>query len=164
MAGEPEQLQRGRAFHQLIQREWEDEAQGDVTSERPVKKPSGSNGRVDVFVKDDDPKGVVAVVEIKATDWDLIAPRNRRRNARRQIRQIWSYIGSQILDGRYVQGKGAEGKDVCAGIIFPQKPREPELLELIEAWFNEEGIQVVWHDEALEDCRERNQGRTPACS
>jgi hypothetical protein len=69
---EPKQLRRGKAFHKLIQDEWLREAADDVVRERHVVKPSSRRGRVDVFVSDDDPKGSVAIVEIKATDWDWI--------------------------------------------------------------------------------------------
>jgi len=117
-------------------------------SERHVIKPSGRRGRVDVFVSDDDPKGSVAIVEIKATDWDRIKDCNIRRNVRRQINQIWSYIESQIIKGQYVPG--GEGKDVCPGVIFPRRPKDKERMNRIEAMFIEEGISVVWHDVTME--------------
>ena len=157
MGKEPEQLKRGKAFHRLIQAEWASEAQGHICAERTITKPNGRRGRVDVFANDADPKGVVAIVEVKATDWDRIKAKNIHRNVRRQIRQIWSYIESQIRDGKYVRG-GVE-KDVCPGIIFPRRPRDPGRMKLIEELFEEEGIPVVWHDETLEECRARNQGR-----
>lgn len=147
---EPSQLRRGKAFHKLIQGEWECEAEGDVCRERHVVKPNGRNGRVDVFVDDDDPESPIAIVEVKGTDWDRIAEKNIRRNVRRQIRQIWSYIESQILVGQYVEG--GEGKDVCPGIIFPKRPAHEERMKLIENLFEEEGISVVWHDESIEEC------------
>ena len=71
----------------------------------------------------------------------------------RQIRQIWSYIESQILDGKYV--KDGEGKDVSPGIIFPKQPKDKERTELIERMFEEEGIPVVWHDETIEERKMR---------
>jgi len=155
MGKEPERLRRGKAFHRLIQDEWAKEAEGEVKAERHIIKPNGRRGRVDVFVGDDDPDGVVAIVEVKATDWDRIKESNLRRNARRQIRQIWSYIESQILGGKYAAS--GEGKDVCPGIIFPRRPRNPARLATIEAMFEQEGIAVVWHDESLEECKARNR-------
>ena len=119
MSNEPSQFRRGKAFHKLIQKEWEQEAEGDVKSERHVRKPNGRKGRVDVFVNDEDPKGPIAIVEVKATDLDKIEKKNICHNVRCQIRQIWSYIESQILNGQYV--KGGEGKDICSGIIFPNR-------------------------------------------
>jgi hypothetical protein len=151
MPAEPLRLRRGKAFHKLIQVEWEQEAEGNIHAERRVLKPSGRKGRVDVFVNDDDPKGVVAIVEIKATDWERMKEGNLRRNVRRQIHQIWSYIESQILYGQYV--KSGEGKDVCPGIVFPVRPRQSERMKLIEEMFDKEGISVVWHDETIEECK-----------
>lgn len=155
---EPKQLRRGKAFHNLMQDEWLCEAVDDVVRERPVTKPSGRRGRVDVFVSDDDPKGSVAIVEIKATDRDKIRERNIRRNVRRQINQIWSYIESQIVKGEYVTE--GEGKDVCPGIIFPKRPTDGKLMKRIEEMFLEEGISVVWHDETIEECRRRNRSKS----
>ena len=147
------QLRRGKAFHKLIQQEWEREAEGEVKSERHIRKPNGRKGRVDVFVNDDDPESSIAIVEVKATDWNKIKKKNIRRNVRRQIRQVWSYIESQILDGQYV--KDGEGKDVCPGIIFPKRPKDRERTDLIEQIFEEEGIPVVWHDETIEEIKIR---------
>lgn len=154
MNREPSQLHRGKAFHRLIQQEWEREAEGDVKSERHIRKPNGRKGRVDVFVNDDDPESSIAIVEVKATDWDKIKKKNLRRNIRRQIRQIWSYIESQILNGQYV--KDGEGKDVCPGIIFPRRPKDRERMKQIEEMFEEEGIPVVWHDETIEERKMRS--------
>ncbi|MHC4445903.1 MAG: hypothetical protein ACYTA5_25180 [Planctomycetota bacterium] len=151
---EPTQLCRGKTFHKLIQAEWENEGEGDITPERHIIKPSGRRGRVDVFVDDDDPEGVISIVEVKATNWDKIKKKNIRRNVRRQIRQIWSYIESQIVGGKYVVG--GEGKDVCPGIIFPKRPKDKARMDQIEEWFNEEGIAVVWHDESIEEVKVRS--------
>jgi len=154
MNTEPSQLRRGKAFHKLIQQEWEREAEGEVKSERHIRKPNGRKGRVDVFVNDNDPQSSIAIVEVKATGWDKIKKKNVRRNVRRQIRQIWSYIESQILNGQYVID--GEGKDVCPGIIFPRRPKDKERMELIENMFEEEGIPVVWHDETIEERKMRS--------
>ena len=54
VTNEPSQLQRGKAFHRLIQDEWRREAQGDICAERHIIKPNGRKGRVDVFVNDDE--------------------------------------------------------------------------------------------------------------
>lgn len=152
---EPTQLRRGKAFHRLIQAEWEKEAEGEITSEKYIVKPNGRRGRIDVFVNDDDPKSSIAIVEVKATNWDKIAEKNVRRNIRRQIRQIWSYIESQIIDGKYVAD--GEGKDVCPGIIFPKRPKNKKRMELIESLFIEEGIPVVWYDESIAEVKARSK-------
>lgn len=154
MANEPIQLRRGKAFHNEMQADWLKTAEGLVSKEKAITKPTGRKGRIDIFVDDDDPNSTVAIVEVKATDWDKIAPKNIQRNVRRQIRQIWSYIESQILNGKHVEG--SEGKDVCPGVIFPKRPKDKERMKLIEKMFEEEGIPVVWHDETKEERKARS--------
>jgi len=140
---EPEPLKRGKAFHKYIQAEWEAEAEGDVFSERYVIKKTGRKGRVDVFVNDDDPDGCIAIVEIKASDWDRMTEQAVRRNIRRQIRQVWGYVESQVDGENYVST--GEHRSVSPGIIFPRKPKDVERTKMIEDLFTREGIVVVWH-------------------
>ena len=134
-APEPRRLRRGKAFHRKIQAEWEEDAEGEVTTEKAVTKPGGRRGRMDVYAASDGK--LVAVAEIKASDWDRITLRALRRNVRRQIRQIWQYIDSQL----------AAGQEVSPGVIFRARPTDPQRVELIERLFEEEGIPVVWDDE-----------------
>ena len=68
---EPSQLKRDKAFHKLIQKEWEETAEGIPVSEKTIKKHSGRRGRVDILVDDDDPDGTAAIVEIKAIDLNV---------------------------------------------------------------------------------------------
>lgn len=140
---EPAALIRGKTFHKRIQAEWEVEAQGQVFSERWVIKKTGRKGRVDVFVNDDDPDGCIAIVEIKASDWDCMTDQAVKRNVRRQIRQVLGYIESQIDGENYVST--GEHKNVSPGIVFPKRPTNTERTEQIEKKFLEEGIVVVWH-------------------
>jgi hypothetical protein len=142
---QPEQLVHGKKFHKKIQTDWLKTAEGRVVPERHVLKKSGRKGRVDVFVDDENPDGSVAVVEIKASDWDKMTDIAVRRNVRRQIKQVWDYIDSQIIKGDFVPT--GEKKDVCPGIIFPKRPKDPDRKRLIEELFLEEGIPVVWDDE-----------------
>ena len=131
-----------------MQDEWKAEADGRVEPEKRITKPGGRNGRIDVHV---DCGSDVAVVEIKMSDWDRMTPDAVRRNVRRQARQIWQYIESQL----------AEDKDVSPGVIFPRLPSDPERLDLLERLFGEEGIQVVWREETIEESRERNRRASP---
>jgi len=140
---EPERLSRGKKFHDKVQKEWLAEAEGEINEERPVVKPSGRKGRVDVFVETEG--GMVAIAEIKDSDWDAMTGKNLRRNVRRQIRQVWSYIESQL----------ELGHEVSPGIIFSRRPSDPDRLRLIESLFEEEGIPVVWDDESIEERRAR---------
>jgi len=157
---EPEPLRRGKAFHKLIQEEWHAEADGKVEDERYVRKQNGRRGRTDIFVDDEEPDGTVAIVEVKASDWDRMTDQAVRRNVRRQIRQIRGYIESQLVAGEYTDT--GEGKDVCPGIIFPKRPKDRKRMQLIEDMFLEEGIPVVWHDESMEECKARNAEERPS--
>ena len=138
---EPVNLKKGKVFHKLIQKEWEETAEGIPMSEKTIKKQSGRRGRVDILVDDDDPDGTAAIVEIKATDWDAIAEKNVRRNVRRQIKQIWDYIESQIYQGEYVTD--GLNKSISPGIIFPSKPKDEERLKFIEEILEHLGL---WTD------------------
>lgn len=144
-AREPERLRRGKRFHRQVQEDWARTAEGTVTREHQVLRTSGRRGRIDVYV---DAEGDVAVVEIKASDWDAMTERNVRRNVRRQIRQIWSYIETQLeeLD---------KGRYISPGVIFRKRPTSPVRLQLIEEMFLEEGIAVAWEDETIEERRTR---------
>jgi hypothetical protein len=143
MKPEPDRLRSGRRYHKKVQDEWEDSAEGTVQSEKPITKPSGGAGRIDIHVTPDGE--TVAVVEIKASDWDRMTNSGVRRNVRRQIRQIWDYIHSQLADG----------KDVCPGVVFPARPSSEERMKLIEEMFLAEWIPVVWEDETIEERKQR---------
>ena len=92
---EPESLRRGKRFHKLIQDEWLKTAEdGRPEPERSIKRLSGRMGRVDILVEE--LGDLVSVVEIKASDWDKMTKVNVVRNARRQIRQIWSYVEAEL--------------------------------------------------------------------
>jgi len=69
-----------------------------------------------------------------------------KRNAMRQIGQIWDYIESQLKSKQ----------DVSPGVIFPRQPKDPNRRKLIEQLFNEKGIAVVWEDEPV-------TGKKPRC-
>lgn len=145
MTNEPEQLFRGKAFHKKMQTDWLDTAEGDVIAEKGITKPSGRKGRVDIFV-DAGGDNLVAVAEVKASDWEKMTDSAVRRNVRRQIKQIWDYIDSQLKAKR----------DVSPGIIFPKRPKDKARMKLIEGMFEEEGIPVVWHDETIEERKARS--------
>ena len=136
---EPEQLRRGKAFRRRVQEDWARTAQGDVHVEKTIPLvPSGTQvrrGRIDLYVSEHD--GMVAVVEIKATDWDRIQHVQKALSSHQ--RQTWKYI-EQYLDG--------EQLEVSAGIIYPTAPSSPGLKERVEGYLNEYGLQVVWFDDA----------------
>ena len=93
---------------------------------------------------------LVAIIEIKNSDWDRMTLDAVRRNVRRQARQLWKYIESQL------EGLGGdERKEVCPGIVYPRRPTTPGRLKLIENLLEEEGIPVVWDDESIKERRAR---------
>ena len=144
MTNEPTQLRRGKAFHNEMQADWLKTAEGLVSKEKTITKPTGRKGRIDIFVDDAGDK-LVAIAEVKNSDWDKMTDSAVRRNVRRQIKQIWDYIDSQL----------SEKKDVSPGVIFPKRPKDKERMKLIERLFEEEGIPVVWQDETIEERKAR---------
>jgi len=144
MTKEPLRLSKGKRFHRDVQEEWKKTAEGEIRPEQNVVRQGGRNGRVDILV--DPQESIVAVVEIKRSVWDKMKEENVRRNVKRQIRQVWSYIESQL----------EVGKEVCPGIIFHKRPMTPGRLEYIESLFKEEGIAVVWQDETIDELKNRN--------
>lgn len=100
-------------------------------------------GRIDIHIEADNK--LVAVVELKNSDWDRMATKSVKRNVKRQAKQMWSYIDSQLSDR----------KEVSPGIIFPKKPKDANKLELIEVLFEEEFISVVWEDETIDERKNR---------
>ena len=141
---EPEHLRRGKKYHKKIQKEWLNSAEGIVKPERRIIKPSGRKGRIDIFVKSD--KELVAVVEIKNSNWNTMTDGAVRRNVNRQANQIWDYIESQL----------DLGKEPSPGVIFPERPRDLDRMNLIEQLFEERGISVVWEDESTTERKARS--------
>ena len=142
---EPTQLRRGKAFHKKMQADWLNTAERQILIEKTITKLTGRKGRIDIFVSDGG-DNLVAVAEVKASDWDRMIGSAVRRNVRRQIKQIWDYIESQLKTE----------KEVSPGIIFPKRPKDKERMRLIEDMFEEEGIPVVWQDETIEERKARS--------
>ena len=137
---EPKQLSRGKAFHKLVQDDWLATAEGDIGVEETIPlliRPGAlkcRRGRMDIYVDESD--CYVSIVEIKATNWDAIQPRNIQRNLASHRRQVWKYI-EKYNDG--------DGQDVCAGVIYPNAPKCKKLKDRIEKYLNNYGLQVVWY-------------------
>ena len=141
---EPAQLARGRAFHRKVQAAWKKTAEETVTVEKSVTKPGGSRGRIDVHAQSD---GVlVGVAELKASDWDRMTESAVRRNVVRQIRQVWTYVESEL----------SAGHEVSPGIVFQASPRSEQRRALIESLFEAECIAVVWEDETVTERKARS--------
>jgi hypothetical protein len=145
-AKEPSSLRQGKAFHKKMQAEWLGTAEGQILIEKAITKPTGRKGRIDIFVDDDGDK-LVAVAEVKNSNWDKMTDSAVRRNVRRQVKQIWDYIDSQL----------AKEKEVSPGIIFPHRPKDKVRMKQIEDMFEQEGIPVVWLDESVEERKARSE-------
>lgn len=139
---EPELLRRGKEFHRLVQADWAGEVEkATVKSEHSIRfvavLSSGRRlrrGRLDIFIDRID--DFVTVVEIKATDWDQVANRNRRKLLGAHRRQVMHYV-EKYLDEDHVS--------VCAGIIYPKAPASLEVKIQVESYLNEHALQVVWY-------------------
>lgn len=145
LSNEPSRLLHGKAFHRKMQADWLKTAEGKILVEKGITKSTGRKGRIDIFISDSG-DNLVAVAEVKDSDWDKMTDSAVRRNVRRQIRQVWNYIESQLKTK----------KDVSPGIIFPKQPKDKERMKLIESMFEEEGIPVVWQDETIEERKARS--------
>ena len=143
MAKEPKQLKRGKIYHKKLQKDWKHSSEGIVGLEKHIKKPNNGIGRIDIHVEADNK--LVAVVELKNSDWDKMAVEAVKINVKRYSKQVWGYIDSQLDDK----------KDISPGIIFPEKPNSMKKLELIEKLFEEQFISVVWEDESIKERKKR---------
>jgi hypothetical protein len=137
IAPEPTPLRRGKAFHRRLQAEWRATADGQVSTEKSVRKASGALGRIDIHASSEG--ALVGVVEIKASDWNRMTDAGLRPNVLRHARQVWTYIDSQLADG----------KEVSPGIIYPAMPSSEARRDLIESLLEQQGIAVVWEDERV---------------
>ncbi len=144
MKKEPKILSRGKDFHKKIQLNWEINAEGTISTEKQIKKPSGKMGKIDVCVNSDEK--LTAVVELKNSDWDKMKIEAVKRNVNCQARQIWDYIDSQLI----------KGKEVSPGVVFSKSPKNYNRLKLIEKIFNKQGISVIWEDESIEERKRRS--------
>lgn len=147
MTNAPQRLRRGQRLHLRLQAHWERTAAGHVTREAAVTKPDGRRGRIDIHVESDGP--LVAVVEVKASEWNRMPIAAVRRNVARHARQVWKYIESQL----------AAGREVSPGIVYPLTPRSRQKRDLIEALLETQGIAVVWDDESISARRRRSRAK-----
>ena len=129
--------------HKDIQDDWKDRAEGHVLSEIDIIKPDGRPGKIDIYVEVEDEYS--AVIEIKEADWDAMTPTALKRNVKKIIEQIWSYIEAEL----------ARGHDVTPGVIFTNQPKSIRIRDLIEAQFDSWGIAIVWQDETIEERKSR---------
>ena len=136
------QLRQGKAFHKKVQKNWLQNAEGEVKCEKLLIK---SSGRImDIYINSDNT--LVTVVELKASNWDIMTNKAVHINVNKQAKQIWNYIESQLK----------LKKEVSPGIIFPKRPKNNDRMVLIERLFEEHGIPVVWDNESIKERKKRS--------
>jgi len=92
---------------------------------------------VDVFV--DVAEGFVAVVEVKNTSWDAIRPSNVRKNLLSHVRQLLAYVDEYNI---------VQKMEVAAAVIYPAPPTTLPLRQIIEEFYDDQAIALVWFSEA----------------
>jgi len=126
-------ITRGREFENYERSQWKKEvalAQFEVPT-----RLEGKRGREDIRLVDNK-EGFTVVVEIKASNWDVMKPERVRPNALRHARQLWRYIEAEL-----------HPQDVIPAVVYPIAPQMPGRKDEIEAIFEERLIQVVWRIE-----------------
>jgi hypothetical protein len=131
-------VKRGRGFETWERSKWTRPGHEGIEAEaKTVWK--GKRGRIDLRLVVDEGEGHSIVVEMKASDWDKMAPHRVRPNALRHARQLWRYINAEL-----------EGGPVSPAIVYPVEPQTPGRKEEIETILRERFIQVVWRELDLE--------------
>ncbi len=125
----------GREFEASEKARWSHISEDHIHFEAPTVLRA-RRGRVDIKI--DEGLDYIAVIEIKATNWDRLAPARLRPTALRHARQIWRYV-EDFLD--------TKGKEVCPALVYQFEPREPGIRKEVEEILNGRLIQVVWRKE-----------------
>lgn len=122
---------RGRAFEAEERAGWDHVPREHIQFEVSTRWQS-KRGRIDIRI--DDGKDI-AVVEIKATDWDRLKPGTIRSTALRHARQIWRYIDDHVE---------TQGRSVDPGIVYEFEPTDDAIRLEVERAINGRCVQVVW--------------------
>ena len=131
---------RGKQFELLEKAEWHGVRNGRVSFEHALGVGKGRRGRIDILIDElgQDALGIYeTVIEVKATDWDVMADHRVRPNVLRHARQVMRYVYPFL----------ERGVGVCPAIVYPRAPSSRERRMRIEAALEERWIQVVWYDE-----------------
>ena len=134
---------RGKWFELLEKAQWQGVQAQQVLFEHGLSLIRGKRGRIDIFINEVD--GSVSIVEVKASDWDVMAEHRIRPNALRHARQVL----------KYVYPLWEMGVDVCPGLVYPRSPKSIKRRRQIEGTLAERSIQVVWAAERYGSDSER---------
>jgi hypothetical protein len=131
---------RGRRFEADENAEWTElpntcvELQHTLALQKTTTEKAG-RGRIDILIKEDD--GSYSIIEVKATDWDVMREHRVRPNILRHARQVMKYVNPYWENGL----------DVCPGVIYPRPPHSMDRKLQVEETLAEQSIQVVWFSE-----------------
>lgn len=144
ISNEPIRLKRGKEFQKIVQADYKKSSNdGDVGIEefisfRGVAGIKQRSGRMDIIIHNvsDD---YVMIMEIKATDWDNIKPKNIKRNLYRHGKQLFNYIDKFM---------SIDNKTVGLAMLYPEPPKTKDLKEYIEKCaMDNYSFPVYWYSE-----------------
>lgn len=127
-------IRAGRAFEKAERREWLPSKCGDPDDAR-FEAPTilaRKRGRIDVRLEW---RGLVVLIELKATNWNRMKTHRVRPNALRHIRQLYRYVDGELE-------RGTDG--ICHGIVYARAPQQIARRKFLEALFREHFVQLVW--------------------
>ncbi len=145
----PSQLIRGKEFQRIVQNDYSQNSKdGVVGIEEYVsfKNMSGikqKSGRIDIIIHQAAGDDYVMIMEIKATDWDKINPKNIKHHLCRHSKQLYNYID------KFME---VDDKTVGLAMLYPEPPKKEGLREFIEKCAMEEySFPVYWYSEVKTD-------------
>lgn len=140
-------FKRGRLFQEMVQKDYQKNSENDgegveiektLDYDKNVKRAKGTYGRMDILINDSD-NNYVMIMEIKATIWDNIKPKNIKRNLWSHGRQLHKYIDKYIEEDNY---------NVGLALIYPKPPVKEGLREQIEKEaMDSHSFPVYWYSE-----------------
>lgn len=139
-----ERLAAGQAFHRTVQSAFLSGLAGaSGFAECRWRLVAGGRGRVDLAVEVDGSEQMLAIIEIKGTDWDKIPAARVMRNLRRHLRQLQAYLDTAIEDMEAGQWPGG----IAGALLYPARPASAHTQETIEAIAGEQAVMVTWYEE-----------------
>lgn len=141
---EPLQLRRGKEFQKIVQADYKKNSKGGgVGIEEHVVFDKLENirqksGRMDIIIHDES-EDYVMIMEIKATNWDRIKPKNIKRNLYRHGKQLYNYIDQFMT---------IDNMTVGLAMLYPEPPKKEGLRDFIEECAMEQySFPVYWYSE-----------------
>jgi len=148
ISNEPEQLKRGKEFQKIVQSDYKRNSIGggvgieEFVSFKDVAGIRQKSGRMDIIIHDES-DNYVMIMEIKATDWDKIKPKNINRNLYRHSKQLFNYIDKFLT---------IDNNNVGLAMLYPKPPITKGLREHIEKHaMDKYSFPVYWYSEVKTD-------------